>query len=111
LAANSGLHAFDFLANSVLREVHSSISKNRPGAFSPGKPDEFLANYKASLHFLDILEGEKLQMALFLGLCRQLPGFSFQRNPLWESKRIEAFGLFFSEASIPAHVALHHYPS
>ncbi|GAQ80959.1 brefeldin A-sensitive Golgi protein-like [Klebsormidium nitens] len=54
---NSGLHAFHFLANSVLREVHSAISKNRPGAFSPGKPDEFLVNYKASLYFLDILEG------------------------------------------------------
>ena len=56
-AANSGLHIFDFLANSILKEVHSAIMKGKPGACSPGKPKEFLRNYKASLKFLDFLEG------------------------------------------------------
>ncbi|KAM3318374.1 hypothetical protein ACQJBY_035862 [Aegilops geniculata] len=56
-SANSGLHIFDFLANSILKEVHSAIMKGKPGACSPGKPKEFLRNYKASLKFLDFLEG------------------------------------------------------
>lgn len=56
-AANSGLHVFDFLANSILKEVLAAIQKGKPGAFSPGKPKEFLKNYKASLEFLDFLEG------------------------------------------------------
>uniref|UniRef100_A0A0A8XTM7 COG complex component COG2 C-terminal domain-containing protein n=1 Tax=Arundo donax TaxID=35708 RepID=A0A0A8XTM7_ARUDO len=56
-SANSGLHVFDFLANSILKEVLSAIQKGKPGAFSPGKPKEFLKNYKASLGFLDFLEG------------------------------------------------------
>jgi hypothetical protein len=56
-AANSGLHIFEFLANSILKEVHSAIIKGKPGACSPGKPKEFLKNYKASLRFLDFLEG------------------------------------------------------
>lgn len=56
-SANSGLHIFDFLANSILKEVHSAIMKGKPGACSPGKPKEFLKNYKASLRFLDFLEG------------------------------------------------------
>ncbi|KAL6909387.1 hypothetical protein ACP4OV_001668 [Aristida adscensionis] len=56
-SANSGLHVFDFLANSILKEVLSAIQKGKPGAFSPGKPKEFLKNYKASLRFLDFLEG------------------------------------------------------
>lgn len=57
VAANSGLHVFDFLSNSILKEVHSAIQKGKPGAFSPGKPAEFLANYKSSLKFLRFLEG------------------------------------------------------
>ncbi|KAK3148768.1 hypothetical protein QOZ80_3AG0208390 [Eleusine coracana subsp. coracana] len=56
-SANSGLHVFDFLANSILKEVLAAIQKGKPGAFSPGKPKEFLKNYKASLEFLDFLEG------------------------------------------------------
>ncbi|XP_050224191.1 conserved oligomeric Golgi complex subunit 2 [Mercurialis annua] len=54
---NSGLHAFDFLANSILKEVLSAIQKGKPGAFSPGRPTEFLTNYKSSLDFLAHLEG------------------------------------------------------
>ncbi|XP_031260478.1 conserved oligomeric Golgi complex subunit 2 isoform X2 [Pistacia vera] len=56
-AENSGLHVFDFLANSVLKEVLSAIQKGKPGAFSPGSPTEFLKNYKSSLDFLVHLEG------------------------------------------------------
>ncbi|KAE8123920.1 hypothetical protein FH972_018837 [Carpinus fangiana] len=54
---NSGLHVFDFLANSILKEVLSAIQKGKPGAFSPGRPKEFLKNYKSSLDFLAHLEG------------------------------------------------------
>ncbi|KAM2228222.1 hypothetical protein ACFXTI_014942 [Malus domestica] len=54
---NSGLHVFDFLANSILKEVLSAIQKGKPGAFSPGRPTEFLKNYKSSLKFLAHLEG------------------------------------------------------
>ncbi|XP_015866985.2 conserved oligomeric Golgi complex subunit 2 isoform X1 [Ziziphus jujuba] len=54
---NSGLHVFDFLANSILKEVLSAIQKGKPGAFSPGRPTEFLKNYKSSLDFLVDLEG------------------------------------------------------
>lgn len=53
----SGLHVFDFLANSILKEVLWAIQKVKPGAFSPGRPTEFLKNYKASLDFLAYLEG------------------------------------------------------
>ncbi|KAJ1413281.1 hypothetical protein SESBI_19828 [Sesbania bispinosa] len=56
-AENSGLHVFDFLANSILKEVLSAIQKGKPGAFSPGRPTEFLKNYKSSLEFLAYLEG------------------------------------------------------
>eukprot|EP00897_Mesotaenium_endlicherianum_P006823 jgi/Mesen1/6169/ME000317S05297 len=56
-APNSGLHAFEFLSNSILRQVHAALSHARPGAFSPGRPQQFLANYKASLAFLSSLEG------------------------------------------------------
>ncbi|KAJ9140181.1 hypothetical protein P3X46_030858 [Hevea brasiliensis] len=56
-AENSGLHVFDFLANSILKEVLSAIQKGKPGAFSPGRPTEFLMNYKSSLDFLAQLEG------------------------------------------------------
>ncbi|KAI6682729.1 hypothetical protein NL676_028642 [Syzygium grande] len=54
---NSGLHVFDFLANSILKEVLVAIQKAKPGAFSPGRPTEFLKNYKSSLEFLAHLEG------------------------------------------------------
>ncbi|KAA8542136.1 hypothetical protein F0562_023288 [Nyssa sinensis] len=54
---NSGLHVFSFLANSILKEVLSAIQKGKPGAFSPGRPTEFLKNYKSSLDFLAHLEG------------------------------------------------------
>lgn len=54
---NSGLHVFSFLANSILREVLSAIQKGKPGAFSPGRPTEFLKNYKSSLNFLAYVEG------------------------------------------------------
>ncbi|KNA08973.1 hypothetical protein SOVF_157850 [Spinacia oleracea] len=54
---NSGFHVFDFLANSILREVFSAIQKGKPGAYSPGRPTEFLKNYKSSLDFLSHLEG------------------------------------------------------
>lgn len=56
-AENSGLHVFDFLANSILKEVLAAIQKGKPGAFSPGRPKEFLKNYKSSLDFLAYLEG------------------------------------------------------
>ncbi|GAV56540.1 COG2 domain-containing protein/DUF3510 domain-containing protein [Cephalotus follicularis] len=54
---NSGLHVFDFLANSILKEVLSAIQKGKAGAFSPGKPTNFLKNYKSSINFLAHLEG------------------------------------------------------
>ncbi|XVF71036.1 hypothetical protein PTKIN_Ptkin12aG0002500 [Pterospermum kingtungense] len=56
-AENSGLHVFDFLANSILKEVLAAIQKGKPSAFSPGRPKEFLKNYKSSLDFLAYLEG------------------------------------------------------
>uniref|UniRef100_A0A7N0VGM5 Conserved oligomeric Golgi complex subunit 2 n=1 Tax=Kalanchoe fedtschenkoi TaxID=63787 RepID=A0A7N0VGM5_KALFE len=56
-AENSGLHVFSFLANSILKEVLSAIQKGKPGAFSPGRPTEFLKNYRSSLDFLAYLEG------------------------------------------------------
>ncbi|KAJ9163878.1 hypothetical protein P3X46_023505 [Hevea brasiliensis] len=55
--SSAGLHVFDFLANSILKEVLSAIQKGKPGAFSPGRPTEFLMNYKSSLDFLAHLEG------------------------------------------------------
>ncbi|PHU08809.1 hypothetical protein BC332_20669 [Capsicum chinense] len=54
---NSGLHVSSFLANSILKEVHSVIQKGKPVVFSPGRPSVFLKNYKASLDFLAHLEG------------------------------------------------------
>ncbi|XP_073015314.1 conserved oligomeric Golgi complex subunit 2-like isoform X1 [Primulina eburnea] len=54
---NSGLHVFSFLANSILKEVLSAIHTGKPGAFSPGRPTQFLQNYKSSLDFLAYLEG------------------------------------------------------
>ncbi|KAL6537358.1 Conserved oligomeric Golgi complex subunit 2 [Orobanche minor] len=54
---NSGLHVFSFLGNSILKEVLMEIQKLKPRAFSPGRPAEFLKNYKSSLDFLVKLEG------------------------------------------------------
>ncbi|OIT33781.1 PREDICTED: conserved oligomeric Golgi complex subunit 2 [Nicotiana attenuata] len=54
---NSGLHVSSFIANSILKEVHSAIQKGKPVVFSPGRPTVFLKNYKASLYFLAHLEG------------------------------------------------------
>ncbi|PWA58699.1 hypothetical protein CTI12_AA393830 [Artemisia annua] len=54
---NSGFHVFSFLANSILKEVLWAIQHGKPGAFSPGRPTEFLKNYKSSLGFLADLEG------------------------------------------------------
>ncbi|KAG0488168.1 hypothetical protein HPP92_006979 [Vanilla planifolia] len=52
---------FDFLANSILKEVLFAIQKGKPGAFSPGRPTEFLKNYKSSPNlFWDILKLLKL---------------------------------------------------
>lgn len=62
----SGLHVFNFLANSILKEVLSAIQKVKPGVFSPGRPTEFLKNYKASLDFLAHLEGGVTDLHLFL---------------------------------------------
>ncbi|XP_071699985.1 conserved oligomeric Golgi complex subunit 2-like [Rutidosis leptorrhynchoides] len=55
----SGLHVFSFLSNSILKEVLWDIQQGKPGAFSPGRPTEFLKNYKSSLSFLADLEGIK----------------------------------------------------
>lgn len=70
-AENSGLHVFDFLANSILKEVLSAIQKGKPGAFSPGRPTEFLKNYKSSLDFLAYLEGSFISFSYLLYLDKQ----------------------------------------
>ena len=57
-AENAGFHVFDFLANSILKEVLSAIQKGKPGVFSPGRPTEFLKNYRSSIDFLTHLEGK-----------------------------------------------------
>lgn len=62
----SGSHVFNFLANSILKEVLSEIQKVKPGVFSPGRPTEFLKNYKASLDFLAYLEGRVTDLHLSL---------------------------------------------
>ncbi|KAF5839432.1 hypothetical protein DUNSADRAFT_834 [Dunaliella salina] len=56
LAPQSPLRGFDFLSNSVLAEVNESVSAALPGAFSPGVPPAFHANYLAAQRFLDALE-------------------------------------------------------
>lgn len=74
-SANSGLHVFDFLANSILKEVVSAIQKGKPGAFSPGKPAEFLINYKSSMDFLTFLEGNCLSKSA-VGKFRSQPVYN-----------------------------------
>lgn len=74
-AENSGLHVFSFLANSILKEVLYAIQQGKPGAFSPGRPTEFLKNYKSSLGFLADLEGiiinsSFMYLQLFPVLCK-----------------------------------------
>eukprot|EP00200_Dunaliella_tertiolecta_P002070 CAMPEP_0202343412 /NCGR_PEP_ID=MMETSP1126-20121109/3543_1 /ASSEMBLY_ACC=CAM_ASM_000457 /TAXON_ID=3047 /ORGANISM="Dunaliella tertiolecta, Strain CCMP1320" /LENGTH=1109 /DNA_ID=CAMNT_0048934475 /DNA_START=46 /DNA_END=3376 /DNA_ORIENTATION=- len=58
LAPQSPLRSFDFLSNSVLAEVNESVSAAIPGAFSPGVPPAFHANYLAAQRFLDALEAQ-----------------------------------------------------
>ncbi|CAM6106737.1 unnamed protein product [Calypogeia fissa] len=79
-AANSGLHVFDFLSNSILKEVHLAIQKGKPGAFSPGKPGEFLANYKASLKFLNFLEGHCQSQAAIESFRSQAAHVDFMKQ-------------------------------
>ncbi|KAK1272331.1 hypothetical protein QJS04_geneDACA012651 [Acorus gramineus] len=70
-SANSGFHVFDFLANSILQEVLVAIQKGKPGALSPGRPVEFLKNYKGSLEFLSYLEADRFgeMICLEMGYC------------------------------------------
>mmetsp|Transcript_37562 Transcript_37562/g.67287 ORF Transcript_37562/g.67287 Transcript_37562/m.67287 type:complete len:536 (-) Transcript_37562:11-1618(-) len=63
LNPQSGLHSFNFLANSILKEVHAALAKHLSRAFSPGVPAAFLANYHASMKFLEDLEGHCRIMA------------------------------------------------
>ncbi|AQK61588.1 Oligomeric Golgi complex subunit 2 [Zea mays] len=77
---NSGLHVFDFLGNSILKEVLSTIQKGKPGAFSPGKPKEFLRNYKASLGFLDFLEGYCISKSAVTKFRSELAYTDFMRQ-------------------------------
>ncbi|CAI7893679.1 unnamed protein product [Closterium sp. NIES-54] len=56
-SADAGLHVFQFLAASVLKEVAAALHRSHAAAFSPGRPAQFLLNYKASLDFLAFLEG------------------------------------------------------
>eukprot|EP00899_Mesostigma_viride_P006947 jgi/Mesvir1/16253/Mv08501-RA.2 len=56
LSANSGLHSFDFLCNSVLKQVLAVLAERRPHVFSPGNPAAFLQHYNASMDFLAALE-------------------------------------------------------
>ncbi|KAJ7556196.1 hypothetical protein O6H91_05G073700 [Diphasiastrum complanatum] len=79
-SANSGLHVFDFLSNSILKEVHSAIQKGKPGAFSPGKPAEFLANYKSSLKFLVFLEGYCQSQIAVVGFRSQAAYLDFMKQ-------------------------------
>eukprot|EP00271_Cylindrocystis_brebissonii_P011692 TRINITY_DN29604_c0_g1_i1.p1 TRINITY_DN29604_c0_g1~~TRINITY_DN29604_c0_g1_i1.p1 ORF type:complete len:817 (-),score=155.92 TRINITY_DN29604_c0_g1_i1:242-2692(-) len=76
-ATHSGLHAFDFLSNSILREVHSALQRTRSAAFSPGRPHEFLANYRASINFLVFLEGFCPTQAAVLHFRQQTPYSDF----------------------------------
>lgn len=85
-AENSGLHVFDFLANSILKEVLSAIQKGKPGAFSPGRPTEFLKNYKSSLDFLSHLEGSCQKTDICLLHISHLPPMIKNGGlPLWKN--------------------------
>lgn len=77
---NSGLHVFDFLANSILKEVLAAIQKGKPGAFSPGRPKEFLKNYKSSLDFLAYLEGSSHLTFHFAFKTKSFSKASFVKN-------------------------------
>lgn len=91
-AENSGLHVFDFLANSILKEVLSAIQKGKPGAFSPGRPTEFLKNYKSSLDFLAFLEGSSHISLIYLFTLRNT-----RKKKTWASSFKEPcwFNLWF----------------
>ncbi|KAK9821420.1 hypothetical protein WJX81_002272 [Elliptochloris bilobata] len=56
LAPQSGLHAFNLLANAVLAEIDEAVAAALPGAYSPGVPSTFLTNYSAALGLLARLE-------------------------------------------------------
>ncbi|KAG6404185.1 hypothetical protein SASPL_136425 [Salvia splendens] len=85
---NSGLHVFSFLANSILKEVLSAIQKGKPGAFSPGRPTEFLKNYKSSLSFLEYLEGHCPSRSAFAKLREEPVYIEFMKQ--WNT------GVYFS---------------
>ncbi|KAK9806115.1 hypothetical protein WJX72_002159 [[Myrmecia] bisecta] len=57
MSPQSGLLAFNFLGNAILAEVDEALADSLPGAFSPGVPTAFLANYAAAMQFLEQLEG------------------------------------------------------
>mmetsp|Transcript_36950 Transcript_36950/g.104270 ORF Transcript_36950/g.104270 Transcript_36950/m.104270 type:complete len:768 (-) Transcript_36950:202-2505(-) len=63
LNPQSGLHSFNFLSNSILREAHAALVKDLSRAFSPGVPDAFLSNYRAAIAFIESLEGHCRSMA------------------------------------------------
>eukprot|EP00891_Asterochloris_glomerata_P006880 jgi/Astpho2/6880/Aster-07879 len=54
--AQTDLQAFDFLGGAVMAEVDQAVSEAMPGAFSPGVPVAFLANFEAANKFLGQLE-------------------------------------------------------
>ncbi|CAN6464834.1 unnamed protein product [Victoria cruziana] len=85
---NSGLHVFDFLANSILKEVLLAIQRGKPGVLSPGKPTEFLKNYKASLDFLAYLEGYCPSRSAIIGFRSRAVYIEFIK--LWN------IGVYFS---------------
>lgn len=67
---HSGLHAFSFLANSVLAQVESTLGEKRASSFSPGIPSMFHKNYLATLQFLEELEKyciSKKKLEIFRG--------------------------------------------
>lgn len=50
----SGLHSFNLLSNSILREVHQALAQSLSRAFSPGVPAAFHANYHSAMTFLQV---------------------------------------------------------
>lgn len=93
LAANSGLLVFDFLSSSILKEVLSALQTGKPGVFSPGKPKEFLVNYKSSLKFLSFLEGIAYCLNSYYALC-SVTSCAFMWL-LWKLLTIFLKGLFY----------------
>jgi len=60
---HAGMNMFDFLGNSLLSELDAALSELHPAMFSAGVPATFLANYNASLRFLEKLETHCLTRA------------------------------------------------